>query len=99
VNCEWFNLLDLQHKVLIFQRKWIAKAHADKLVTLTQNKACNVRVLSCHGVFHLHDMESNIILSFDDYKDREFELDTSNCTYCGKLCINPFLRKKGKRKR
>jgi hypothetical protein len=44
-------------------------------------------------------MESNIILSFDDYKDQEFELDTSNCTYCGKLCINPFLKKKGKRKR
>jgi hypothetical protein len=78
------------------KRKWIAKAHVDKLVTLTQNKTCNVRVLSCHGVFHLHDMESNIILSFDDYKDQEFELDTSNCTYCGKLCINPFLRKKKK---
>jgi hypothetical protein len=44
-------------------------------------------------------MESNIILSFDDYKDQEFELDTSNCTYCGKLCINPFLIKKGKQKK
>jgi hypothetical protein len=41
--------------------------------------------------------KANILLSFDDYKDQAFESDTSNCTYCGKLCINPFLRKKGKK--